>query len=87
MEIYQETLAKRTDILHEYFIPPARFEDFLQRLRDIIPPHQGNLLNVTVCNVHRDDDSFLRYADQEVFGLVMLFSQLRTPEAEARWRR
>jgi FAD/FMN-containing dehydrogenase len=84
VEIYQESLAKRTDILHEYFIPPARFEDFLERLRDIIPRHQGNLLNVTVRNVHRDDDSFLRYADQEVFGLVMLFNQLRTPEAEAR---
>jgi FAD/FMN-containing dehydrogenase len=83
VEIYQETSAKRTDILHEYFIPPARFEEFLERLRDIIPRHKGNLLNVTVRNVHRDDDSFLRYADQEVFGLVMLFNQARTPEADA----
>jgi FAD/FMN-containing dehydrogenase len=84
VEIYQESSAKRTDILHEYFIPPARFEDFLEKLRVIIPKHKGDLLNVTVRNVHRDDDSFLRYADQEVFGLVMLFNQLRTPEADAR---
>jgi FAD/FMN-containing dehydrogenase len=83
VEVYQETLAKRTDILHEYFIPPAQLEAFLERLRDIIPRHRGNLLNVTVRNVHPDPDSFLRYADQEVLGLVMLFSQLRTPEAEA----
>ncbi|HYT90702.1 MAG TPA: FAD-binding oxidoreductase [Gemmataceae bacterium] len=84
VEIYQETSAQRTDILHEYFIPPAHFEDFLEQLRVIIPRHKGDLLNVTVRNVHRDNDSFLRYADGEVFGLVMLFNQLRTPEAEAR---
>src|SRR5262249_2195603 len=84
VEVYQETSATRTDILHEYFIPPGRWEAFLERLRAIIPRHQGDLLNVTVRNVHPDNDSFLRYADQEVFALVLLFSQPRTPEADAR---
>jgi FAD/FMN-containing dehydrogenase len=36
-----------------------------------------------VRNVEPDHDSFLRYADQEVFGLVLLFHQKRTPAAEA----
>ena len=72
-----------TDILHEYFIPPKSMEAFLEKCRTIIPKYNGDLLNVTVRNVHRDSDSFLRYANQEVFGLVMLFHQRRTPEAEA----
>ncbi len=73
-----------TDILHEYFIPPESMEAFLEKCRTIIPKYNGDLLNITVRNVHRDEDSFLRYADREMFGLVMLFHQRRTPNAEAK---
>lgn len=84
VEIFQEHSAKRTDILHEYFIPPGRFNDFLEKMRVVIPRHKGDLLNVTVRNVLKDKDTLLRYADQDLFGLVMLFSQERTKEADAR---
>jgi hypothetical protein len=40
-------------------------------------------LNITVRNVEPDEDSFLRYAHEEVFGLVMLFHQGRDRAAEA----
>jgi FAD/FMN-containing dehydrogenase len=83
-EVYQEQNADRTDILHEYFIPPGHVATFLQKAREIIPRHQIDLLNVTVRNVLEDDDSFLRYADQEMFSFVMLFNQPRTPGAESR---
>jgi FAD/FMN-containing dehydrogenase len=83
-ELFQEHLAARTDILHEYFIPAGHFEDFLRRLRVLIPRHGGDLLNVTVRNVRRDEDAYLRYADQEMFGFVLLFSQERTSAADAR---
>lgn len=33
--------------------------------------------------MRRDDDTFLRYADQEMFALVMLFVQARSPTGEA----
>lgn len=72
-----------TDILHEYFIPPQSLEAFLEKCRMIIPKHKGDLLNLTVRNVYRDKDSFLRYANQNLLGLVMLFHQRRTREAEA----
>lgn len=81
-EVYRETNADRTDILHEYFIPPHRVAAFLEQARAIIPKHHGDLLNVTIRNVLEDKDAFLRYADREMFAFVMLFSQLRTPEAE-----
>ncbi len=82
-EIFQNRTAGTTDILHEYFIPPRNIESFVVDLRNIIPRHGGNLLNVTVRSMERDDDSFLRYADQRMFSLVMLFNQPRTPEGEA----
>ncbi|MEH2062946.1 MAG: FAD-binding oxidoreductase [Nostoc sp.] len=82
--LFENRHQAETDILHEYFIPPKSLEGFLKQCRTIIPKYQGDLLNVTVRNVHQDNDSFLKYADREVFGLVMLFHQQRTPEGEAK---
>lgn len=81
---YEERSASRTDILHEYFVPPDQLTSFLKRARVIIPRQHGELLNVTVRHVHQDPDTVLRYADQNVFALVMLFNHPRTPEADAR---
>jgi FAD/FMN-containing dehydrogenase len=80
--LYQERNADRTDILHEYFIPPQEVARFLDRSREIIPRHNGELLNVTIRNVREDRDSFLRYADGEMFAFVMLFNQPRSEEAD-----
>lgn len=82
-ELYQEGNAERTDILHEYFVPETRFEEFLAKARIILPRHACDLLNVTVRNVLEDKDSFLRYADHDMFAFVMLFNQEKTPQAEA----
>jgi FAD/FMN-containing dehydrogenase len=81
-EVYQEHNADRTDILHEYFIPPHQVAHFLEQARAIIPRHRGDLLNVTIRNVLEDKDTWLRYADRDMFGFVMLFNQPRTVEAE-----
>jgi FAD/FMN-containing dehydrogenase len=72
-----------TDILHEYFVPRTRFNDFVDRLRTIVPRRQADLLNVTVRDVRQDPDAFLRYADRDMASLVMLFTQPRTDEGDA----
>ncbi len=72
-----------TDILHEYFIPAGRFADFIEKSRPIFLSYQPELLNVTVRNVMPDHDTFLRYAPEEMFGLVLLFHQRRDAAAEA----
>jgi hypothetical protein len=41
-------------------------------------------LNVTVRHVQADLDTFLRYANQERLAFVMLFSQPRSSDADAR---
>lgn len=81
--VYSDRSEETTDILHEYFVPPSRLVEFLDTARDVLGRHDVDLLNVTVREVFEDQDSFLRYADQDVFALVMLFSQERTPYAEA----
>ena len=81
-EVYQERNADRTDVLHEYFVPYAQVESFLERARAILPRHAVELMNVTVRNVLTDDDAFLRYADQDLFAFVLLFNQPRAPDAE-----
>ena len=46
--------------------------------RRIIPAHHGNLLNVTMRAVEEDCDLFLRFADQRMLAVVMLFQQQRS---------
>jgi len=82
-EVYEEHNADRTDILHEYFVPPSRVAEFLERARALIPRHPCDLLNVTIRNVLEDRDTLLRYADRDMFTFVMLFNQPRTAQADS----
>jgi FAD/FMN-containing dehydrogenase len=84
--LFENQKHAETDILHEYFIPPESLEPFLEKCRQIIPAHGGDLLNITVRNVYPDSDAFLRYADRELFGLVMLFHQKRNPADEVKMK-
>lgn len=83
VEVFQNTQPGYTDILHEYFIPRDSVARFIQQLRAIIPQYKVDLLNITLRNVKPDDDTFLRYAREEVFGFVMLYNQATTPEGES----
>jgi FAD/FMN-containing dehydrogenase len=82
VEVFQNRSAASTDILQEYFVPIKQLEPFLEQMRTIIPAHEVDLLNVTVRFVASDEDSFLHYADQDMFALVMLFNQPRTQQAD-----
>jgi FAD/FMN-containing dehydrogenase len=72
-----------TDILVECFVPPDQFATFAEEMQKIIPANHGDLLNVTVRDVEKDDDTFLHYADKNLISLVMLFSQKRDAAGEA----
>lgn len=75
--------AGRTDILHEYFVPPARFNEFLAACRQLIPRAKAEFLNVTLRYVALDTTSVLAYAPTERIAAVMSFSQAMSPEGEA----
>lgn len=82
VEVFQDRSAVSTDILHEYFVPRHRVAAFVDAMRDIVAKHRPNLLNLTVRSVNEDRDTFLRYADQDLFAFVMLFVQERTAAGE-----
>lgn len=73
----------RTDILHEYFVAPSRFAEFVALCQDVIPSSYQELLNVTLRFVDTDADSVLAYAPAPRIAAVMLFSQEKTTRAEA----
>jgi FAD/FMN-containing dehydrogenase len=74
----------RTDILHEYFVAPDRFGDFLTAARAIIPASYQELLNITLRWVAPDPVALLSYAPQGPrIASVLLFSQEMTARAEA----
>jgi FAD/FMN-containing dehydrogenase len=73
----------RTDILHEYFVAPDRFDDFLTACREVIPASYQEFLNVTLRYVAQDDESLLSYARTPRIAAVMSFSQEMTSRGEA----
>jgi FAD/FMN-containing dehydrogenase len=76
------TDRRRTDILHEYFVPPDRFRDFVTACREIIPKAEAEFLNLTLRYVGSDVTSVLAYAPAPRIAAVMSFSQEVSPEGE-----
>src|SRR6185295_17040235 len=72
----------RTDILHEYFLPPEGLEPFLAACRTAIPGSRQDLLNVTLRYVQADPTSVLAYARGNRVAAVLLFSQRMTQADE-----
>jgi FAD/FMN-containing dehydrogenase len=72
----------RTDILHEYFVAPERFAEFVAACKDVIPASFQQLLNITLRFVNTDRDSVLAYATEPRIAAVMLFSQEQTVRGE-----
>jgi FAD/FMN-containing dehydrogenase len=74
----------RTDILHEYFVAPDRFNEFIAAAKAIIPGSYQELLNITLRWVGYDPTSLLSYAPAGPrIASVLLFSQEMTARAEA----
>jgi FAD/FMN-containing dehydrogenase len=84
VEVFQNRSTESTDILHEYFVPRQRAMGFVAAMRELIPRHSANLLNVTVREVNEDTDTFLRYAHQPMISFVMLFVQEASAGGEQR---
>jgi FAD/FMN-containing dehydrogenase len=77
-----------TEILHEYFVPPDRLAEFLDRIRPILRDSDHiDLLNVTLREVKQDNQTVLAYARSDEVGLVMYFSYRATPEWDERMRK
>jgi FAD/FMN-containing dehydrogenase len=72
-----------TDLLQEYFIPERNLNQFILDMIPILKNSKIDLLNITIRGVNQDDDSYLNYAREKVFGFVLLFNQMKTDKQEA----
>lgn len=76
-----------TDLLQEYFIPERNFNRFISDMKPILKKATIDLLNITIRGVHQDNDSYLNYAKENVFGFVLLFNQKKTEKQEAEMKK
>jgi FAD/FMN-containing dehydrogenase len=74
--------SSSTDLLQEYFIPERNFTQFINEIKPILKNSKIDLLNITIRGVQQDNDSYLNYARESVFGFVLLFNQKKTDEQE-----
>ena len=71
-----------TDLLQEYFIPERNFNQFISDIKPILLKSKLDLLNITIRAVNKDEDSYMNYAKEDVFGFVFLFNQKKTEDEE-----
>lgn len=75
--------SNSTDLLQEYFIPEKDFNQYLKDIKPILLRSKLDLLNITIRAVNKDEDTFMNYATQDVFGFVFLFNQKKTEKEES----
>lgn len=78
-------LQDDTDILHEYFVPRARFAAFVEAAREILRGQPLQVLNASVRVVHAEDVA-LTYAPEPAFSLVLYVNQSADEAGNARMR-
>lgn len=78
-------LPEETDILHEYFIPRAAYNDFIAASRAVLAGQALPILNASVRIVDREDVA-LSYANEPAFSLVLYVNQPTTEEGNTRMR-
>lgn len=66
--------------LQEYFVPVARLEQFVSRMRGILKRHGAGVINVSIRHARRDPGTILAWARDDVFAFVLFYRQGTTKE-------
>jgi len=78
-------LVGETDILHEYFVPRAAYNDFVAGAREILRAQNLPVLNASIRIVHQEDIA-LNYAPVPAFSLVLYVNQPATEDGNRQMR-
>jgi hypothetical protein len=78
--------GRSSNILQEYFIPPAKLLDFVSLLRTIAQKHRINILNATLRYVPADTQSLMRYAPVNSLSLVLYINIPDSPKVDPKTR-
>ncbi len=66
---------KSTYVLLEYFVPTAKFEEFVPKMAEILQRFKVNVLNISVRHALKDPGSIMAWAREEVFAFVLYYKQ------------
>lgn len=64
-----------TYVLQEYFVPVAKFDAFVPKMREIFQRHKVNVINVSIRHALKDPGSVLAWAREECFAFVVYYKQ------------
>ena len=82
-ETFENRTNQTTEVIHEYFLPPNNMPRFIARVRELILDSGVELVNSSFRMVEEDRDTFLRYADQPMLTVVLMFHrQLHSAEQD-----
>jgi FAD/FMN-containing dehydrogenase len=73
-----------TYVLQEYFVPVARFDEFVPKMAEILSRHRVNMLNISVRHAIRDPGTVMAWAREEVFAFVLYYKQRTRVNAKER---
>jgi FAD/FMN-containing dehydrogenase len=73
-----------TYVLQEYFVPVARFDEFVPKMRAVLRKHDVNVINVSIRHALPDPGTYLAWAPEEVFSFVVYYKQMTTDAAKGK---
>jgi FAD/FMN-containing dehydrogenase len=82
--------SRRTYVLQEYFVPVARFDEFMAKMAAVLQRHEVNVVNISIRHALGDPGSLLAWANGETFAFVLYYKQrtrVNAREKVAIWTR
>ena len=83
-ELEPASRKNTTYVLQEYFVPVARFDEFVPKMADILRRHRVNALNVSVRHALGDPGAIMAWARGESFAFVLYHKQRTRDNAKNR---
>ncbi|MGY6648691.1 FAD-binding oxidoreductase [Wenyingzhuangia sp. IMCC45574] len=74
-ELEPASREKNTYVLQEYFIPVNNIESFIPKMKAVYEKYNVNVINVSLRHAYPDKESYLSWADEEVFAFVIYYKQ------------
>ena len=83
-ELEPVSRRERTYVLQEYFVPIDRFDEFVDKMSEILQRHRVNAVNISVRHALADPGSLMAWARTEVFAFVLYYKQRVRENAKTR---
>ena len=74
-ELEPKSRKEYTYVLQEYFIPVNNIKSFIPKMKAIYEKYDVNIVNVSLRHAYPDKESYLSWANEEVFAFVIYYKQ------------